>query len=541
MSDLSDLSDWSDKSDYSNYLFLGSNALFVLNDADALRDDDADTVVSNLLFQNLDELVVVLGQGYDMADVVGVDTKSLADVEQLHVGTRGLTTGHSGDVVVENHHDDVGFLVDAVEQTGHAAVSKSTVTDNCHGGEDAHFGSTFSHGDGSTHANGGVQSTHVEAKGVATDVAKHATMLILLHHVNQCGVAVDVGAANAESGRTVGNHLGHCGTVGDIHTEGFSNLLSIQFAVATNHLVQTTMYGLAFAQTAFNLLFDEGLAIFEYQNLVALVIQLAQHSGRQRILGNLHYGIGALAAGEVLQQVVVGNTSGHDAAALVGAGDVLVETALFGGFLKLGLLVNQVAIQHLGIGGQQHESLGVGGVVDGVLGQRLAALNTGTAVGQTGGDAHQDGGAHLFAQLVAEEDHVVGLLLVAGFQHGNHSPVAIETAVLLVLRGEHRGIVGHNDDDTLGADDRGIHEGVATDIQTYMLHASHGTFAGVGNADRGLEGCFLVGAPVGTDAFLGCLFRFDYIFCDLRGGGAGITVDGTATRVNKGLSNCFVT
>ena len=42
-------------------LFIRCDSLFVLDDADALRDDDADAVVGNLLFEDLHELVVVLG------------------------------------------------------------------------------------------------------------------------------------------------------------------------------------------------------------------------------------------------------------------------------------------------------------------------------------------------------------------------------------------------------------------------------------------------------------------------------------------------
>ena len=118
--------------------------------------------------------------------------------------------------------------------------------------------------------------------------------------------------------------------------------------------------------------------------------------------------------------------------------------------------------------------------------------------------------------------------------------MAIEAAVLLVLRRKHRGVVGHYNDDALGADDGGIHEGVAADIQTHMLHAGHGAFACVGNADGGLEGGLLVGAPVGTDAFLGSLFGLNHIFGNLRGGGARVAVNGTAASIDKGLGNCLV-
>ena len=166
------------------FLFIGCNTFFVLDDADALRDDDADAVVGDLLFENLHELVVVLGQRHDGADVVGVDAEALADVEELLVGARGLTAGHSRDVVVENHDDDVGLLVDAVEQTGHAAVAEGAVADDADGGEDAHLGSALGHGDAGAHADGGVDGTHVEAEGVASDVTEDAAVGVFLHHVD---------------------------------------------------------------------------------------------------------------------------------------------------------------------------------------------------------------------------------------------------------------------------------------------------------------------------------------------------------------------
>ena len=96
--------------------------------------------------------------------------------------------------------------------------------------------------------------------------------------------------------------------------------------------------------------------------------------------------------------------------------------------------------------------------------------------------------------------HVVGFLLVGRLQHGNHGPVTIVAAVLLILRREHARVIGHHNEDTLSANDGRVHKGVATHVETHVLHASHGAFASVGHADGGLKGRFLVGAPVGDHA-----------------------------------------
>ena len=93
--------------------------------------------------------------------------------------------------------------------------------------------------------------------------------------------------------------------------------------------------------------------------------------------------------------------------------------------------------------------------------------------------------------------------------------MAIEAAVLFVLRREHRRVVGHDDEDALSADDGGIHEGVAANVEAHVLHAGHGTLASVGHADGGLKGGLLVGAPVGNYALFLGLLRVNNILCDL--------------------------
>ena len=314
----------------------------------------------------------------------------------------------------------------------------------------------------------------------------------------------------------------------------------VELAVAAYGLVQAAVHGLAFAEEAFDVLLDEGLAVLEHEDFVNLVVQLVEHVEGQGVLGDLHHGIGATAAGEVLLQVVVGDAGGDDAAALVGAGDVLVEAAFLGGLGEAGLLVDEVAVEALGVDRQQHVALGVAGAAEGVLLADGLALDAGAAVGQAGGDAHQDGGAQLLAEVVAGEDHVVGLLLVRRLEHRDHGPVTVVAAVLLVLAGEHAGVVGHHDDDALGADDGGVHEGVAADVEAHVLHAGHGAFAAVGHADRGLEGGLLVGAPVGDNTLFLGLFALHHIFGNLGRRGTGVAVDGATASIDKCLCNSLV-
>ena len=444
---------------------------------------------------------MVFLEGDDGADVVGVDTEALADVEELLVGARRLTAGHSGDVVVKNHDDDVGFFVDAVEETSHATVAESAVADDADGGEDAHFRGALGHSNGSAHADGGVDGAHVEAEGVASDVAEDAAVGVFFHNLDDSLITVDVGATHAESWRTVGDHLGDSGAVGDIHAESLGDFFGVEFTIAADSFVDTAVDRFAFAKETFDVLFDEGLAIFEDEDFVDLVIELVEHVEGQGVLSDFDDRIGALAAGEILLEVVEGDASGDDAAAFVGAFEVLVETAFLAAFGKGRLFVDKVAVESFSVDGEQDEALRVGGAGERVLRESGFALNAGAAVSQTGRDAVEDGGAQFFAEFVAKEDHIVGFLLVAGFEHGDHGPVAVVAAVLFVLAGEHGGVVGNDYDNTFSSDDGSVHEGVAANIETHMLHACHGTFAGVSDTDGGLEGGFFVCAPVGYDAF----------------------------------------
>ena len=174
-----------------------------------MRDDDRHAVVVHLFLDDFHVLFVVLRQRNDVADVLRFHAEAFADAADLVVCRRRLAARHGSDVVVENHDHDIGLLVHAVHEARQAAVAEGAVADDRHAREDTHLARAFGHGDGSTHAHGGVDGAHVEAQGVAADVAKHLAALMLGQHLVQGIVAVDVRAALAERGRTVGDHLRH--------------------------------------------------------------------------------------------------------------------------------------------------------------------------------------------------------------------------------------------------------------------------------------------------------------------------------------------
>ena len=181
-----------------------------LDDAGAVRNDHGNAVVVHFFFDDPHVLVMVLWQRHYVADMLRFHAEAFADAADLVVCRRRLAACHSRDVVVENHHHDIGFLVHAVHETSQAAVAEGAVANDRHAWEDTHFASALGHGDGCSHTHGGVDGTHVEAQGVASDVAEHLATFMFCHNLVQGGVAVNVRAALAERWRTVGYDFRHC-------------------------------------------------------------------------------------------------------------------------------------------------------------------------------------------------------------------------------------------------------------------------------------------------------------------------------------------
>ena len=112
----------------------------------------------------------------------------------------------------------------------------------------------------------------------------------------------------------------------------------------------------------------------------------------------------------------------------------------------------------------------------------------------------QDREPDLFREGESLADHVIGFLLVRRLEHGNHRELGIETRVLFVLRGVHRGIVGRQDDKSaLDPRHGSVYESVGTDVHADVLHADEGALARIGHAERSLHRSLFICTPAAPD------------------------------------------
>ena len=161
--------------------------------------------------------------------------------------------------------------------------------------------------------------------------------------------------------------------------------------------------------------------------MLAIVGHTSDELLGDRILRNLEYGE-RTTLGIALHQVVVGNTAGDDTQLMVGAIDILVIFALNSHLLQQRLLTGYYYITLAGKGGQKYPVTGLGIVVKLVLWACLVLhLNYGTTVCHTGGNTHQDGQVQILRHIESLLHHIVGLLLRAGLQGGNHGKLSVET------------------------------------------------------------------------------------------------------------------
>ena len=213
------------------------------------------------------------------------------------------------------------------------------------------------------------------------------------------------------------------------------------------------------------------MSVFQYQNLVTCFYQLHQLFLGQRVLSDFQYRIFA-TFGIVLHQVVVADAACHDTQLFVGAVGIFVVSGVFRSFDKFVLALQQCFVTFACITRQEDELTWVFAEGNLILRLLLLALYTGTGVCQARNHAHQDGFAGLFGEVESVVHHVVCFLLVAWFVHRDEREVAIETAVLLVLRGMHAGVVGSNDyKTTFYAGNGRVDETVGSHVHTHVLHA----------------------------------------------------------------------
>ena len=162
-------------------------------------------------------------------------------------------------------------------------------------------------------------------------------------------------------------------------------------------------------------------------------------------------------------------------------------------------------------------------------------------MGQTGDQAHQYRFSRLLGEVKTGAGHVVGLLLVAGFVHGDEGEVPVEAAVLLVLRGVHAGVVrGHHHQSAPHACDAGIDKAVRCHVHAHVLHAHHGALACERHAQRCLHGRLFIGRPAAVHFSFGGFGSPLYIFGDFGGGSARIGIDAGKSGIQRPLCEGFV-
>ena len=182
---------------------------------------------------------------------------------------------------------------------------------------------------------------------------------------------------------------------------------------------------------------------------------------------------------------------------MVGALHIFIKYRADGILLELSLLAGDDNVALACKGRKQHPVAGFGIVVQLVLLTRgFLDFHNRAAMSHTCGYAHQNGQVNLLGIAEGILHHVVGFLLAAGLECGNHRKLGIEAAVLLVLRGMHRRVVGNKyHDASVGSRHSGIHERVGTHVESHMLHAYEGTLAHVRHTEGGFHSRLLVGRP----------------------------------------------
>mgnify|MGYP000340943845 CR=1 FL=1 len=96
-------------------------------------------------------------------------------------------------------------------------------------------------------------------------------------------------------------------------------------------------------------------------------------------------------------------------------------------------MLQQKFVAFAGVAGEQDELARVVTERNPVLRLLRLAFYAGTGMCQPGDHTHQQRFAGLFGKGKSVVNHVVGFLLVAGFEHWDQCEITVEAAVLFVL------------------------------------------------------------------------------------------------------------
>ena len=218
----------------------------------------------------------------------------------------------------------------------------------------------------------------------------------------------------------------------------------------------------------------------------------------------------------------------------------MVEDGRVGRHEHLLLLPDESVVLLAGNARKKHPS--VRRRVEGVLLLWLTHDNGGARVGKTRNDAKEHRLLDGLREVERHAHHVVSLLLGGRLEYGDHGKLAVETRVLLVLRGVHGRVVGSkHHQSALNARDGAVDEGIGAHVHAHVLHAHQGTLAGIGHAEGSLHGGLFVCTPARTDATLLCKAVALDEFRNLRRRSARVGINTAQTRVYRTQSNRFVT
>ncbi len=291
---------------------------------------------------------------------------------------------------------------------------------------------------------------------------------------------------------------------------------------------------------------DNGIPLFDDDELVDGVEQLADEAGGEGIGANAKVGGNRFAGLEIIEEVVGGHAGEEVAgASRRGVEHQLVEGIAFGPADDIGLFASELVVAHAGIGRQQgplgRELRGL----EGVGRTTLADLHAAAAVGEPGHEPEHHGHLDALGQLEGGTGHVVAFLLRGRLEARDEREVRVHAAVLLVLAGVHAGIVGDRDDQAaFDAGDGRVHKRVGGDIEANVLERDQRASSGVADAEGLLEGDLFVGRPCVGHASLSCARHFVRLATDELedfGGGRSRIGEGSAEAgVNCGEGDGFV-
>ena len=250
--------------------------------------------------------------------MVVAQSQSAANGLELVRSCRVLSSGHAGGQVVADDDSDVGVLVDGVEQSGHAAVCESGVTDDSHCRPLSCIRSAFRHRDARAHVDARVNGMErrEESECVAADVSENPRVLIVQQHFVECGVHVAVSASLAQGRRTW--HYVRAWVVCLVGRQSECSLHHVrgELASAWQFSGQASFYDGVTVHHAAQHVLDEGLSVLNDKHALAFVAHTAYERFRQRILRYFQDGVGA-ALREALIHVVEGDSACDDAHGLV--------------------------------------------------------------------------------------------------------------------------------------------------------------------------------------------------------------------------------